>query len=318
MPVLAFLTASTGAWAQTSQNAAAEALFERGRNLLEAGRVEEACQQLEASERVDPAVGVLLYLGDCYERLGRTASAWATFREAASLADQSGQAQRKEIAMTRAAALEGRLAEVEVRVEPGALVEGLEVEVGGVVIPQASWGSALPVDPGQQRVTARAPGHTQWSEFITIPLQGSAQPITVPRLRRLPSAPTPPPFADVDQNVGHTQRRAGIVVGGVGVAALAVGAVLGFRAMATNSDSESQCRPDDPGLCSQRGVELRDDASTWAMASTGTFIGGGVVTAAGLALYLLAPSSEDKNVQVGRVRPLVGRDGGGVALGGVW
>jgi hypothetical protein len=104
------------AHAQTSQSAAAEALFEAGREQIASGELDEGCRKMEASQKIDPAVGTLLYLGDCQERLGRTASAWAAFREAASLARLSGQPQREEIATTRAAALEPRLSRVKVAV----------------------------------------------------------------------------------------------------------------------------------------------------------------------------------------------------------
>src|SRR3954470_22350515 len=86
--------------AQTSASdkAAAEALFDQGVRLMKQNSFGEACPNLEESERIDPAVGTLLYLGECYERMGKTASAWATFREAASLANNSNQADRARVA----------------------------------------------------------------------------------------------------------------------------------------------------------------------------------------------------------------------------
>jgi len=45
---------------------------------------------LSRSLVTDPRPGRLLALGDCYEKAGATASAWATFREAKSLARQAG------------------------------------------------------------------------------------------------------------------------------------------------------------------------------------------------------------------------------------
>ncbi|MFM2417004.1 MAG: hypothetical protein RL385_1727, partial [Pseudomonadota bacterium] len=84
----AWLGAVAGARAETNaaDKAAAEALFDRGLQLLRDGKVSEACSALEESESIEPGIGTMLYLADCYERLGRTASAWALFREAASRA----------------------------------------------------------------------------------------------------------------------------------------------------------------------------------------------------------------------------------------
>src|SRR3954462_4312170 len=80
------------------QKAAAEALFDEGRQLFAQGQIEQACRKFEQSQDVAPGVGILLYLGDCYERVGRLASAWATFRSAASKASASGQAERARVA----------------------------------------------------------------------------------------------------------------------------------------------------------------------------------------------------------------------------
>ena len=58
-----------------SDKAAAEALFDQGVRLMKQNNFAEACPKLEESDRIDPAVGTLLYLGECYERVGKTASA---------------------------------------------------------------------------------------------------------------------------------------------------------------------------------------------------------------------------------------------------
>src|SRR5262249_38113298 len=66
-------------WAQssTSDKVAAEGLFDQGRAAMQRGDFAQACGLLERSQRIDPAVGTLLYLAECYEKSGRTASAWA-------------------------------------------------------------------------------------------------------------------------------------------------------------------------------------------------------------------------------------------------
>ena len=116
LAVFLLLAPPVFAQANASSQAAAEALFDEGVKQMKAGNFAEACSTLEESERVDPGVGTLLYLGECYDNLGRTASAWATFREAASLAASSGESAREKVAVEHAARLEPRLAYVKLSV----------------------------------------------------------------------------------------------------------------------------------------------------------------------------------------------------------
>src|SRR5204863_10189231 len=78
--------------AHAGDAATAEALFREGRALMEAGNYKAACPKLEESYAQDPATGTLLALGICQERAGLTASAWATYSDAATRAKRDGRA----------------------------------------------------------------------------------------------------------------------------------------------------------------------------------------------------------------------------------
>src|SRR4051812_46129562 len=71
--------------------AAAEALFREARDLLAAHRTSEACPKFAASQRLDPGYGTLYNLAECQQQLGQSASAWASYREAADMARKGGQ-----------------------------------------------------------------------------------------------------------------------------------------------------------------------------------------------------------------------------------
>ncbi|HEY2733078.1 MAG TPA: tetratricopeptide repeat protein, partial [Polyangiales bacterium] len=90
--------------AQTSatDKALAENLFDRGIALMRQGQFAEACTQLEQSNNIEHGIGTMLYLAECYEKLGRTASAWAMFREASSAARAEGQSDRSKTGTARA------------------------------------------------------------------------------------------------------------------------------------------------------------------------------------------------------------------------
>ena len=47
-----------------------------------------ACLKYGESQRLDPQLGTLLHLADCWERAGKTASAWATFKDAIEIASR--------------------------------------------------------------------------------------------------------------------------------------------------------------------------------------------------------------------------------------
>ena len=139
--------------------ATAETLFLRGQKLHEGGNFEQACPLFEESLKLDFGIGTLLFLSDCQEQLGKTASAWAGFREAATLARTKGQGEREKIANGRAAALLPKLATLRIQVADANKSIGIVIKRNGVSIGEPTWGEALPVDPGEQKLEATAPGY---------------------------------------------------------------------------------------------------------------------------------------------------------------
>src|SRR5271166_1041789 len=88
-------------------HARADALFTAARQLRDAGLYEDACPKFAQTEEIEPGVGVMLYLADCYQHTGHSAKAWAEFRKAERLArDRSDK--RADVAKARADALEPR------------------------------------------------------------------------------------------------------------------------------------------------------------------------------------------------------------------
>jgi hypothetical protein len=93
---------------------------------------------------------------------------------------------------------------------------------------------------------------------------------------------TSPPSSE-----GNTKRTLGWVVGGVGVAGLAVGAVTGIMAMGDASTVKSNCGAN--GACQgQSGVDAASSGKTASTLSTIGFIGGTAL--AGVGAYLLLTS----------------------------
>jgi len=304
------------------QRATAEALFQQAAELMEQKKYSEACEQFAASQELDPALGTTLYLADCYEQVGKTASAWALFQEAADGARRAQQSDREQIANQRAASLRGRLSKLELRVPAAHQVPGLELRINDAPVPKASWNTAMPVDPGPARVEARAPGKKPWAVELKIADGPASQVVEVGKLADAPqplladpaSAAGAKPLA---HDPGSTQRTIGYVVGAAGVVGLALGGYFGYRALDLNKQSKGQCRADDPNACTSQGATTRQDAQSAATLSTITSIGGGVLVGTGLTLVFTAPRPISSRADAGPPQR-ASLPGFGVQLRGVW
>jgi hypothetical protein len=256
---------------------------------MQEGKFAEACPKFEASQRLDPGVGTLLNLGDCFEHAGKTASAWASFREAASLAVAASQAERERAARERAQALEPRLVRLVVKAPPAAASDaGFRIVRDDVVVEREAWGTAVPIDPGKHVIRASAPGKRAWSTELSIDsgAAGTTRTVDVPALA-IEAAPTPK---------WSPQRTVGLVVGGLGVIALGVGTGFAIDAKSNYDEAHRRCTPNG---CDSAARSRADSAISTADAATGMFIGGAVALAAGVVLFLTAPSHSTSARSIG-------------------
>jgi hypothetical protein len=281
----------------------AETAFRAGRKLLEAGDIHAACKKFEESQSLDPSAGTQLNLAGCYEKEGKSALAYATYRAAYDAAQARSRADWMKTAKTHADALEAKLPKLVVRVPDGSRVPGLVVKRDGDTIDPASFGAAVPVDPGAHVVEASAPGYKAHRVEVSVkeltttavipalekdePAPALEAPAPVAPQPETPPAPvaSPPPE---DTTTGSTQRTLGIVTGGVGVAALAFGGVAALVGKSSLDDAKSHCASY-PDRCSSSARDSNDKALSWFGIGTAAGIAGVVLVGAGAALYLTAP-----------------------------
>jgi hypothetical protein len=309
-----YLSSSAGSAAADSEagrKAAAESLFQRGVELVGQGKFEDACRQFEASQELDSALGTMLHLGDCYEREGRTGSAWALFREARSLAGATGQGERERLAAERANALEPKLSYVVMNVVPQT---GLVLRLNGTAIPAASFGEPVPVDPGEQRVEAALPGAVTYELLVRVPAGPSTVTFRIPPLEKRVPGRSRAPLSAPERGSGEPQRVGGFVALGLGGAALAAGGVLAFLAREKNEESLAECDDQNKNACSAEGVRLRHEARGFAGTATVTGVVGGVLAASGVVLVLTAPK-DSKELVIG---PAVGSNSAAFELRGAF
>lgn len=316
--VVAIVLATLGSHAEAqtaADKAAAEGLFDQGRTAMQEGDFTKACGLLERSQHIDPGVGTLLYLAECYERSGRTASAWATFREAGDAADAARESGRARTGRERAARLEPILSRLTIHVAPETQqLTGLSVERGGRSVQPALWNVPVPVDPSEYLVSASAPGYEPWSQTVTVGERAAKVSVSVPPLKKAPesekpppaavppsdaskpgapsSLSTPPPVGPEPEHTGDAQRTIAFAVGGVGVIGIGLGSYFGLRAISKNKDAESHC-PRGLECDDAEGPALASEAKNAARLSDITFGVGAAALIGGAVLYFTSPRPKE-------------------------
>ena len=257
--IAVWLVGGGRAWAQSAE---AQALFDDGNRLMHDGQFAEACEAFEASNRIEPRAGTLIWLGDCRAQNHQLASAWSAYRDALTRVKDPA---KRELATKRAAALEPRLSYLTVSVPDASQLDGLVLTRDGKPFDPIEWNRALPVDGGDYVIAGRAPDHEDWQVTAQVPIEGARITIQVPRLgeRMKPiSAPPSPPSSPLasppprTEALGHPaapargiftlRRKVAIGAAGASVAAVVVGAVFGESSRTKTNDAFKLCP--DPAL----------------------------------------------------------------------
>jgi hypothetical protein len=343
LPVLAALLLSRPALAQSS-GAQARALFREARELMNGERYAEACPKFEESLRLDHGIGTQFNLAHCWEKLGRTVSAWALFLDVASAAHEQNQRKREAAARERAAALEAHLPHL--RIDVAEPVEGLEVQRSGERVGRAAWGTSMPIDPGTYRIEASAPGKEPWSTSLDVPASGETLSVQIPALADIEKPePVAIPMSEAPErdalaeSPGGARTAVAWVLAGVGVAAAGTGGFFALRskeetnaarALCDGGPNGNRCDRDEmlPGFDGGGGersemFEHRESAKQAALVS---YIGFGVGGAALIGSVLLfatgssEPGAEPSEVgpsEAGlRLQPILSEGQQGITLSG--
>jgi tetratricopeptide (TPR) repeat protein len=293
--------ASTSARAEEKQptdeqKAAARALFDEGLKLMEAKLYREACAKFEQSRAAAKGPGNTFRLAECYEHLGRITSAWQLYAEAASIGRSDDEVK---IATERRGGLEARLPRV--RIDVTLPTADTVVKRNDENVARELWGTSVPVDPGEIRVSASASGRKPWNGSKSV-AEGQSTTIVIPALA---------PLEPIGGSSGWSGWRIGAVAtGSVGLAALIAGFAAGGVALQKKGLVESRCSQHVD--CDAEVVAANEQARTAARASTGLVVIGGAAIATGIALWLVDPS---RKRQAGWVLPHVGASLVGLTAG---
>jgi hypothetical protein len=321
------LACAGGAEAAGKNPAAAQALYDDAQAAVAAGKFDEACPKFKESYQLDPGGGTLLNLADCYERQGKTALAWTTFKEALVVAKRDGRNERVDFATKHIAQLDQRLSRLTIAVAERP--PGLEVTVDGTPLGEAAYSVAMPVDPGEHHIKAEAPGKQPFEKSIDVPKSSAEQlKIEIPALADATSdsasdagagasGQSPPTTAVA--STGSTTRTLGFVAGGVGLVSLAVGSYFGLQAYSRWNARNDACK----GGCTDAAKADGEDARQAATVSTIGFGVGAAALGVGLVLILTSGSSKEQpspTARIGRMQVGMLAEPGraGLTLGSKW
>lgn len=305
----------------SEKRAAAELRYREAMELVKAGRHAEACVKFDESDRLDHTAKVRYLLADCYEHIGKIASAWSRYIDVADELKRRAQQMPEGEARTaieereremrqRADAILPRVPTLTVSVPRDVRgVLGLEIKRNGDAVAEAVWDQSVPVDPGPHVVEAFAPGKEPWKKTFTI-AEKAVMEVRVPV------------FKDTAM---PGQRKVAIALGAAGVAGIVVGSVFGGLTFAQWSDAEDHCQLAEGSetRCTVTGKTFQDAKDSEAAAltssrvSTASFLVGGAAIAGATIVWFTAPSATSSETRTGlQLVPAVGPGGFGMTIRG--
>jgi hypothetical protein len=190
----------------------------------------------------------------------------------------------------------------------------VKVTVDGKLVASKLDGEGAPMNAGPHTFHFEGADGTSVDQQVMIK-EGEKNQVVSVVLGSIPAAVPGP--AGLPETVPGAERATsspwktvGWVVGGVGVAGLAVGTVFGLVAIGDKNAAHCADNLCDPGKAS--GIKSA------ALVSDIGWISGGVLLATGAALVLFTPRGRTEAAVTVRMAPVAIAGGGGALLGGAW
>jgi hypothetical protein len=306
---LALVASSPGVSAQEALDpAAAREHLTQGYKLKQQGNLREALPHLVESLRLDPKLKTTINLADCEEKLGMLVEAQSHWLMGRDRAAREGDERVKQEAEQRLSSLGARMPRLNVQLAAGVPADA-QVYRDEVLLGRVSLSTALPTNPGEHKISVRAPGHEdrQYSlklserdnKTLTVDVGAVSKsppkpaPDAVPGAAAVTGDPTPPPSAPLaatspaphdapeapQGSAGTVQRVFGAVVGGLGLASFGVSALFWRKA---SNDIKI-----DPN-----GRKLAQDD---LLITNVGLVAGSVLVTGGIVLLLTAPSGPSRS-----------------------
>ncbi len=292
--------------------------FQIGVELLQdpdGARYEEALKSFRHAYELSPSWKILGNLGLSALKLERDTEAIDAYERYLAAGGSSLDPAEKAQIQRDLDVMKGSTGSVTLRVKGGAaatLDDTRQRSVGGPVLNsyQLAAGSALTLrlvaghhsivaSSGAERATLEldVTSDTKLEQELELKTQEAAPPVAIAAPPSAPVSPTP-----MKESSSSSLQTVGLVVGGVGVAALVGGAVTGFVGLGKKSSLNDKC-PDH--VCTYHSTSEqsalqsdKDSLKTYGTATTALLIGGGVLAVTGVTLFVVGTP---KREQVGLV-----------------
>lgn len=323
--LLAVAVVGAGAPAAADDSAArAERLFREARIAEEHGRYTEACEKLDASNRLERALGTEYNLGVCLELTKRPASARRAYLGAAELADRAGKASVARDARARASKLDTLVPRIVLRMSASHATASVTCDELSLEV--TSTPTTVEVDPGAHRVRATAAGRVPYETTVALePGQRAEIVVALDAIASDRAPGTPPAQTSVVVTGGGAEspRAApsattrsplayvGLAVAAAGAVSLGIGGFFALRA--SSQRDEAGCR--DGRFCADAVAAGKlEDAKSSADLATLLVTAGGIGVAGGLGLFLFAPTQSATKASAGSL--VLSPTFGGIVLEG--
>lgn len=301
---MALAILSTSTWTHAGDDLpGAESLFNKGKAAFAAGNYSEACAAFAESYQLAARPATRFAMAECEFEAKHIATASTLYgdflRMVENIESDAERAKHKE----RVKKAQSRQAELAKEIPYLTLVlaaaapPNTVVTCDGVTLTAASLGIAVPVDPGEHVITVQAPGGELKEIRVTLERGGKTMQELEPLLPPTPKGGvvTPPAITTTDITAEEMRkskfRTIAIVAGGVGVAGLIAGGVLGGLTMQKASIVEKHC---DGIKCNFEGFAATQDAQRLGLGSTIGFGVGIAGVATGAVMFVLSRRNQEK------------------------
>jgi hypothetical protein len=276
----------------------ARALVNDAHKALKDKRLPDAIGAFKHADQLDPSPALELELAQAQVSAGKLVDAINMLFTIAASTDEAYPSKKAREAANKALAdLKPRIPTVRVTVtgptgKATVTLDGVEIDASGDVM----------IDPGAHTFGASADGFKAGEKPLTL-AEGKHETLEI---ALQPDAPAPPPASTTGS------RLPGILVTSGGGLLLILGGVFGGLAFSATSSAKAQCTGD---LCPPSALGDINQSRTFGNVSTGMFIAGGAVAAAGIALTIIAPGGSSSAAKSARARvvPWIGAGQAGIA-----